>query len=147
MKIDKLFTVAKSIAQFSHDQETQVGAILVSKDTGAILSTGYNGFVRGANDCALPNSRPDKYKYIIHAEVNLLLNAARHGICTSNCYLVCTLSPCINCLRQCWQAGIDTLYFAQKYRDFDENINMKDLSATIEKEGIYWKITLKGAKL
>lgn len=40
--------IAESIAKRSHDSETKVGAVLVSNKSGAMLATGFNGFVRGA---------------------------------------------------------------------------------------------------
>ena len=139
--------LAQQVSRFSHDSESRVGSILVHKQTGAVLATGYNGFVRGADDVKLPSKRPEKYPYMIHSEQNLLLNAARHGVSTDNCYLVCTLSPCINCLRFAWQAGIDTIYFKEYYRDFKESYNMRDLSiVTKELNNGFTKIEIKGTK-
>jgi dCMP deaminase len=123
-----LMELAEVIAKRSHDSETQVGALLVSNKTGAILASGYNGFVRGADDNSLPNTRPDKYKFIIHAEMNLLCNCARHGISTDDCFVVCTLSPCVNCMRALYQAGISRVVVRKKYHDFSELLKMGDLS-------------------
>jgi len=109
-KLDKLFKIAESVALNSPDAETKVGALLVNGKSLAILSTGYNGFLRNAPDNKLPNKRPEKYEYMLHAEVNLLINCARHGITTSDCILICTLTPCVTCTRLLWQAGITTLY-------------------------------------
>lgn len=43
--------MASVVSQRSHDAETKVGAILVNNNSGAIVATGFNGFVRGADDC------------------------------------------------------------------------------------------------
>lgn len=136
--------VAITIAERSHDAETKVGAILVSNSSGAIVATGYNGFVRGANDSILPNTRPDKYEYIVHAEQNLICNSAKHGISMNNCSLVCTLSPCKLCMRMLLNCGITKVIAKELYTDFNEILQMKDISveAAQEADG-FWHITYK----
>lgn len=126
-KLESWHRRAVAVAQDSHDSETKVGALLIHGETGAVLSSGFNGFIRGANDNALPNKRPKKYPYMVHAETNLVYNCARHGVSTDGCILFCTLSPCINCLRAIWQVGISEIYFKDMYRDFKKNCEMKDL--------------------
>lgn len=132
-KLDSWHRRALAVSEDSHDSETKVGAILIHRQTGAVLSSGFNGFIRGANDKKLPNKRPEKYPYMQHAEANLLWNCARHGISTDNCILYCTLSPCINCVRGIWQSGINEVYFKDKYRDFDANANMLDMKLLLRK--------------
>ena len=133
MKITKLnnfFKIAEVISENSPDTRTKVGAVLVHKRTNAILATGYNGYVRGSPDEGLPNgSDVRKYDYMIHAEQNLLCNASRHGSCTTDSVVVCTLSPCKHCLRLLWNSGIDTIYFPQAkiYKDFEESRAMGDI--------------------
>ena len=105
-KIAWWMEIAETIAKKSTDEETQVGAILVNIKTGAILASGYNGFVRHAPDDELPRVRPEKYPYMIHAEQNLICNCARHGISMDNCLVVCTMSPCIQCMRLLWRCGV-----------------------------------------
>lgn len=145
-KLTKYFQVAQAFAEFSPDQETKVGSILINKKSGAVLSSGYNGFVRGADDDKLPTTRPDKYDYIVHSETNLIYNAARHGVTTSDCFVVCTLSPCCNCLRAMYQAGIDEIYYRDTYRDFHKNLQMGDLIILLTNMGDYTKITLRSKK-
>jgi len=131
MKLENLFEQARVVAKNSPDSERQVGALLVNKRTGAVIASGYNGFVRGADDNSLPTTRPEKYPYMIHAEQNLLLNCARHGISTEGCFMVVTLSPCSQCMRMAWQSGICTIYFDKEYRDFQEQKKMKDLHVDV----------------
>lgn len=126
--------IATIIAQRSHDAETKVGAILVNSSSGAIIATGFNGFVRGANDAALPNTRPDKYEYIVHAEQNLICNSAKHGISMNNCSLVCTLSPCKLCMRMLLNCGITKVIAKDLYKDFDEILKMQDIKVECKKE-------------
>lgn len=135
-KLQSWDRMAMAVANNSHDIETKVGALLIHSKTGALLSTGFNGFIRGADDKSLPNTRPDKYPYMVHAETNLIFNCARHGVSTNDCILYCTLSPCVNCARAIWQAGISEVYFKEKYRDFDINCNMQDLDLIVTQPGL-----------
>jgi len=126
--------IATAIAQRSHDVETKVGAVLINNSSGAIIATGYNGFVRGANDAILPNTRPDKYEYIVHAEQNLICNSAKHGISMNNCSLVCTMSPCKLCMRMLLNCGITKVIAKDLYKDFDEILKMQDIKVECKKE-------------
>jgi len=78
-KLDSLMREALEVASRSKDEETKVGAILVAKDDMATIATGYNGFVRNANDHILPKTRPEKYNYMRHAEENIITHCARRG--------------------------------------------------------------------
>jgi dCMP deaminase len=124
--------MASTASERSHDSETKVGAVLVHNDNGAVIATGFNGFVRQADDSELPTTRPGKYEFIVHSEENLIYNCARLGISMNNCTLVCTLSPCRKCMRALWQCGITTVIAKEKYRDFDEVLAMKDIGITEE---------------
>lgn len=143
MKLDNYFKQAKVVAENSHDTETQVGALLIHGKTKAVLSSGFNGFIRGTCDDKLPTTRPGKYEYIVHAEANLISNAARHGVATEGGFVVCTMSPCKNCLRLMFQAGVTEVYFETKYRDFEEQISMKDLQINLTQVGKYYKLELE----
>jgi dCMP deaminase len=126
--------IAEIVAQRSHDSETKVGAVLVNNKSGAILATGYNGFVRGVNDAVLPSKRPEKYEYILHAEQNLISNCARHGISMEDCSLFCTLSPCKLCMRMLVNSGITKVIAKTLYKDFNEILNMKDIKVEINQD-------------
>lgn len=136
--------IAVTIAARSHDAETKVGAVLVNNTSGAIVATGYNGFVRGAPDSILPTTRPDKYEYILHAEQNLISNSARHGISMDNCSLVCTLSPCKLCMRLLLNSGVTKVIAKDLYRDFNDILQMKDIQVEAKQEADgFWHITYK----
>ena len=135
--------VAEAVAKRSHDAETKVGSVLVNNSTGAIIATGCNGFIRGADDTILPNTRPEKYPYMVHSEQNLIANCARHGISMEDTMLVCTLSPCVNCMRMLWQCGIKRVVVKEKYKDFDQVISAIDIRVIdklLEDEG-YFELT------
>lgn len=131
-KLETAMEIAETVAKRSHDAETQVGAILVKKDSGAIIATGCNGFVRGAPDDKLPNTRPDKYKFILHAEQNLICNCVRHGISMEDTFVVCLYTPCVVCMRLLWNSGVKNIIAKNKYRDFDDILKMEDLKVIEE---------------
>lgn len=127
--------VAETLAERSHDAQTKVGAVLVKNDSGAIVATGHNGFVRGAPDEELPNTRPEKYPYMIHAEENIITQCARYGVSMDDCKLISTMSPCIKCMRLLWQAGITHIIVKEMYGDFEDKImKMKDISVVTRRD-------------
>jgi len=104
---DRYFiNIASLISTRSKDLSTQVGAVLV-KD-GVILSTGYNGFPRGCDDNNTErNERPLKYKWVVHAEENALLNAGREGVSTKSATMYVTpIRPCSGCMKAMIQCGV-----------------------------------------
>ena len=146
MKLKHLENYCKqafAVAELSPDAEKKVGAILINKLTGAVLANGYNGFIRGAADDKLPKTRPDKYEFIIHAEANLINNCARHGIRTEDCFVFCTLSPCLNCTRTLFQSGIDTVVFKDEYRGFKDQQDAKDLFYERHQIGEFTVLTVR----
>ena len=134
---------ADVIAQDSHDLETKVGAILIHPRSGAVMSEGFNGFVRGAPDNRLPRTRPGKYRYMQHAEMNMLCNAARHGVATEGCIVFSTLSPCTDCLRMMYQAGICTVVFRDTYGDFYQSLSMGDIDVQITRKGEFTVLRMR----
>ena len=134
---------AETVAKDSKDPKTKVGCLFVTPNDGAVVASGYNSYVRNVNDKILPKEAPDKYPYIVHAEENAILNSAKKGIATEGCIAVVTLSPCTYCMRRLWQCGITTIYFKEKYRDFDKQISMKDLHINLTQIDEYYKIELE----
>lgn len=130
-----VFKFAEAASEFSSDAEKQVGAALLGE---TIELTSSNEFIDGAK--GLPNTRPDKYEYIVHAEVNLVCAAAREGIVTEGKTVVCTLSPCQNCIRTMFQAGIRDIYYKETYRAHDPN--MRDIKVTEKPYGEYIHMSL-----
>ena len=138
-KISNYMEIADVVSKRSHDAEVKVGAVLVNNSSGAIIATGFNGFVRGANDSKLPGTRPDKYEYILHAEQNLICNCARHGISMEDCSVICTMSPCKVCMRLLLNCGITKVITRELYRDFKDILNMLDVKTGMVKreDGLY----------
>ncbi len=92
------------VAQRSPDAETKHGAVVVDR-THRVLGLGFNGFPRGARDEKLPRNRPSKYPYIIHAELNALINARTINE-PAQCTIYVTGEPCNECFKAIIQYGI-----------------------------------------
>ena len=146
-KLNKYHRHAIAASFDSPDESTKVGALLIHSESGAIIADGFNGYVRGANDSIIPKTRPEKYAYTIHAEENLLCNAVRHGISTNKCFIYCTISPCIKCMRLLYQSGISEVYVKGFYSDFQQCSSMLDLQLEVTSIDEYSKITIKPNKI
>lgn len=98
--------VARTVAKWSKDQSTQVGAVVMMAD-GTPLTFAYNGFARGVDD-TVPSrhERPEKYKWTSHAEENAIANLARTGTKAMGTTIYVTHFPCAGCARKIIQAGI-----------------------------------------
>lgn len=121
-------TIAFNASRRSIDPSTLHGAVLVSKD-GRILSTGYNGPVKGCDDSRVPRGRPDKYKHFLHAEENSIVNYYGSYQDIEGGTLYVTGLPCSNCLRMTLQKGITRVVYApiwSKCLD-EEDITARDL--------------------
>ena len=154
MKLEKLeiyMEMAHSIKKMSPDAETQVGAIMLSSED-RLISSSFNGFLRGAIDDTLPKTRegnPNKYEFIQHAERNMLYNCAYEGIRTKGTKIVCTLSPCTECLRACYQAGVKSIIFDELYHRFpstDFYTKLLDVHVEVNKIVKYTELILKSKK-
>ena len=67
--------LAEYVAQWSKDPSTKTGSVIVRPDN-TVVSIGFNGFPRGIEDKAdLLYNREEKYKRVIHCEMNAILNA------------------------------------------------------------------------
>ena len=108
--------VAKLAARRSKDPSTQVGACIVSPDD-IIISTGYNGMPKGCSDDEFPWDREGaetKYPYVVHAELNAILNANGRDLRGSRVYVA--LFPCNECAKAIIQSGVkEVVYLSDKY--------------------------------
>ena len=94
-----------------------VGAVIVRDKT--VLSTGYNGSVRGAPHCTEVGClmENDHCVRTVHAEANALVQAAHNGIRLEGAEIYVTASPCFNCFKLIVNAGIRTICYGEFYRD------------------------------
>ena len=98
--------IAENISKWSKDPSTQIAAIAV-KDK-RLIATGYNGFPRNIEDLDDRwNNREEKYKYVVHAEMNCIYNANYHNqsLKGSTMYIV-GLPVCHECAKGIIQAGV-----------------------------------------
>ena len=106
----------------SKDPSTQVGAVIVDSNN-RVVGLGYNGFPRGCDDNKFPWEREGeyldtKYAYVVHAELNAILNANK---LIENCRLYVSLFPCNECSKAIIQSGIkEIIYESDKYKDLDQ---------------------------
>ena len=103
----------------SKDPCSKVGACIV-KDK-RILSLGYNGMPRGCEDNVMPWGKTDsdplntKYPYVVHAELNAILNANK-DLTGSTLYV--TMFPCNECAKAVIQSGVkEVVYLSDKHMD------------------------------
>lgn len=140
----------------SHAERLKVGAVL-SKE-GRILLTGYNGTIsKTSNECEsicmdcngigkiqLSNLEFEiceecqgKGKitspYILHAEQNIIVWAARKGIATEDATLYVTHNPCKECAKLIAGSGISRVVFREYYRDQDGINFLKELGIVVDK--------------
>ena len=122
--------VAILASKRSKDPNTQVGACIVDENN-IILSTGYNGFPYGCSDDEFPWERSGedtKYKYVVHAELNAILNARGKNLNNARIYV--DLFPCNECAKAIIQSGIkEVVYLYDKYADTKETIASKKMLA------------------
>ena len=103
----RFMNMAQMISTWSKDPSSKIGAVAVN-DEKRILATGYNGFPRGIEDSEERlNDREQKYPRIIHAEMNVLMNALYNGVSLRGATLyVYGLPVCSDCTKNVIQAGI-----------------------------------------
>ena len=119
-KWDKRFMqMAKFVSTWSKDPSTQVGSIAVRNRT--VIAQGYNGFPRGIDDTTTRlDNRTEKYKFMVHAEMNVIYNAAENGVSLKDSTVyVYGLPVCSECAKGLIQAGIKRI--VTPYQTVPEN--------------------------
>lgn len=109
--------IADVVASRSTCDRKNVGAVLVRDKT--ILSTGYNGSIRGMPHCDEIGHWMENGHCIatIHAEQNAILQAARNGVTIDRATLYVTASPCWACFKAVANAGVIRIVYREFYRD------------------------------
>lgn len=104
----------------SKDPHTKVGACVVKDNR--IISLGYNGAPRSFPDNAVPMNRDkslplmyQKYPYMVHAELNAILNyrGSMSDFVDSTVYV--TTSPCYECAKALAQVGVKEVVYLNEY--------------------------------
>ncbi len=109
--------IAHEVATRSTCDRKNVGAVIVREKS--ILSTGYNGSLRGLPHCDKVGHEMKNGHCVrtIHAEANAIVQAARNGVRIEDAEIFVTASPCYNCFKMIANAGIKKIYFGEFYRD------------------------------
>jgi dCMP deaminase len=109
--------IARQAATRSTCDRKHVGAVIVRDRT--ILSTGYNGSIRGMPHCDEVGHWMDDGHCVatVHAEANAIIQAAKNGVRIEDAEIYTTASPCWNCFKLIANAGIKTIYYGEFYRD------------------------------
>jgi dCMP deaminase len=109
--------IARQAATRSTCDRKHVGAVIVRDKT--ILSTGYNGSIRGMPHCDDVGHLMENEHCVatVHAEANAIIQAAKNGVRIEGAELYTTASPCWNCFKLIANAGIVSVYYGEFYRD------------------------------
>lgn len=111
----------------SKDPNTKVGACIVSPDK-RIVGVGYNGLPYGCEDSEFPWTNSGdflntKYPYVVHAELNAILNSTKS---LKECSIFVSLFPCHECAKAIIQSGIkEIVYSDDKYDGSDSDLASK----------------------
>ncbi len=122
--------IARDVSTRSTCDRKFVGAVIVRDKM--ILSTGYNGSIRGLPHCDEVGHEMDNGHCVrtVHAEANAIVQAARNGVGIEGADIYVTASPCYNCFKLIANSGISRIFYGELYRD--ERIKTHAKEAKIE---------------
>jgi len=128
---DYFMLIADAVSVRMDCDRARVGAVLVSADR-FILATGYGGAPAGSPDCDRAGHMMVNGHCVrtIHAEVNALAQAARHGTPTEGATCFVTLSPCYNCAKLLVAGGVEEIVYRDPYHHEDERRQVYQLCTT-----------------
>ncbi|MHA1969118.1 MAG: deoxycytidylate deaminase, partial [Candidatus Hodarchaeales archaeon] len=109
--------IAQQVATRSTCGRKHIGAVIV-RDRN-ILSTGYNGSIRGLPHCDELGHMMENDHCVrtVHAESNAIAQAAKNGVSLNGAEIYITASPCWTCFKLLANAGILRIHFGEFYRD------------------------------
>ena len=109
--------IATEVSTRSTCDRKHVGAVIVRNKN--ILSTGYNGSIKGLPHCdEVGHEMVDGHCIrTTHAEANAIVQAAKNGVSIDNSEIFVTASPCYNCFKLIANSGIKVIYYRELYRD------------------------------
>lgn len=117
--------ITQLVAERSTCSRRKVGAVAV-KDK-RILATGYNGAPRGMRDCletgclreslGVPSGQRHELCRGLHAEQNVIIQAAVHGISLESATIYCTHQPCLICTKMLINCGVVSVLYLAPYPD------------------------------
>jgi dCMP deaminase len=109
--------IAAQVATRATCDRKHVGAVIVRDRT--ILSTGYNGSIRGMPHCDEVGHMMENGHCVatVHAEANAILQAAKNGVRIDGATLYTTASPCWPCFKLIANSGCVRIVYGEFYRD------------------------------
>ena len=109
--------IARQVATRATCDRKHVGAVVVRDRT--ILSTGYNGSIRGMPHCDEVGHMMENGHCVatVHAEANAILQAAKNGVRIEGATLYTTASPCWPCFKLIANSGCVRIVYGEFYRD------------------------------
>ena len=133
--------LAYTVASWSKDPSTQIGAIAVG-NKGQVLSQGYNGFPRGISHSSKRlKDREQKYKYVVHAEMNLIYNASYNGVSLDGSTVYVTGLPvCSECAKGLIQVGVKQVIMPEQKDTPDKWKDSFEFTKQLfEEAGVHWQ--------
>jgi len=109
--------IAQQVATRATCDRRHVGCLIVRNRT--ILSTGYNGSIRGSPHCDEVGHLMENGHCVrtTHAEANAIIQAASNGVKIEGAEIYTTASPCWNCFKLIANAGIKKIKYGEFYQD------------------------------
>jgi dCMP deaminase len=109
--------IAREVATRSTCDRKHVGAVIVRDKM--ILTTGYNGSIRGLAHCDDDGHMMEDGHCVrtVHAETNAIVQGARNGVRLEGGHIYVTASPCFGCFKLIANAGLGRIVFGEFYRD------------------------------
>ena len=137
--------LAEHMSTWSKDS-TGIGSVAIG-DQGQVLAQGYNGFPRGVEDSQERyDVKEDKYKFVVHSEMNVIYNASYNGVSLRDSTLyVWGLPVCSECAKGIIQTGIKRVVMSSRDRISTLPLSDKwresfDLTKTLfEEAGVEWE--------
>jgi len=136
---DTRLDLAEHISEWSKDPSKKIGAVAVGAQR-QILAQGYNGFPRGIDDTTdRYDNREEKYKLVVHAEMNVIYNASYNGVSLNGSTLyVHGLPVCSDCAKGIIQVGVKNVIM-RKAKTPDVWLESWKRTETMFKEsGVYY---------
>ena len=103
----------------------QVGAVAVIENH--VIATGYNGAPKGVRHCietgclreeqGIPSGEKHELCRGVHAEQNLICQAASYGVALKGATIYCTHQPCYICAKMIINAGVELVIYSDGYND------------------------------
>ena len=127
---DYFTEIVKLVSKRSPCTRLNVGCVLVKDNR--IISTGYNGFLPGAEHKSIV--RDNHEQATCHAETNSIADCSKRGVSTLGSEAYITHYPCINCFKILVASGISKIFYIQDYKN-DELVEelAKGIGISIEK--------------